>query len=146
MFNVSPSTKGRRGKFAKNIYLVTDSKKFRIVKYTIKANIKPVPAAICSSPSTLKVEHMRPNEKKNISFLIKNTGALDLILNKGIMLSSIQLKTKFPLSISPGKAKKIELFLTAPFYEGKFRGNLMFKTNDKARPKLWVLVTCDIMK
>lgn len=145
-FDIQLDSKGRRGKLKKALYLLTDNKKKPIIKYIIKADIKPKPAPVCFSPSVVKAGKVAPKEAKDVAFEIENKGTLDLVLNKGTAAPAVKVKTALPITIKAGKKQKIDLNVTAPFYEGKFRGNLMFKTNDPTKPKLWILVTADVAK
>lgn len=103
-------------------------------------------APICSASSVVKAGKVAPKEVKNVTFEIENKGTLDLTIDKGVVATAVKLKTSLPQTIKAGKKQKIELAVTAPFYEGKFRGNLMFKTNDIIKPKIWILVTADVVK
>lgn len=145
-FDIKLDSKGRRGKIKKALYLLTNNKKVPMVKYIVTANIKPKPAPVCSAPSVVKAGKMKPNETKEVSFEIKNNGVLDLIVDKKVIATSVKLKTGFPVTIPPGEKQTIEIAVTTPSYEGKFRDNLLFKTNDNAKSDLWILVTADVTK
>lgn len=145
-FTIKLKTKGRRGKIKKTIYLLTDADKLSIVKYILIANIKPKPVPVCFAPSVLKLGSMLPNGQKNSCFIIENKGVLDLIVQKGVVASSVIIRTKLPFTVKPKEKKTVKINFTAPLYEGKYRTNIMLKTNDNAKTNLWVLITANVSK
>lgn len=145
-FEILFKSRRMRGDIEKHLYLITDSKQFPIVECIIKASIKPKPQPVCESPSKLDIGAVAPNDKKTIVFRIENRGERELIIRKGIISSSLDLKYKLPATIAPGEKKMFELLYTAPVYEGKSRANLMLVTNDLRKPRLWIIVTAEIKK
>lgn len=143
-FNIVFKSRRMRGEIEKHLYLITDSKQCPIVECVIKANIKPKPQPVCEAPSKLDIGVVAPNDKKTIIFRIENRGKLKLIIRKGVISSSLELKNKLPATIAPGEKFFFELIYTAPFYEGKNRANLMLVTNDLRKPRLWIIVTAEV--
>ncbi len=143
-FTMEFNSEGRRGKVAKNIYMVTDSKQTPIIKYTIRADIKPKPFPAEISPGKINAGTIAPKSQKELKFKIVNRQKKKLKISRGAMSPLLKLNFKLPLEIPPESEQEFTFKYTAPSYTGGNKCNLMLRTNNPQVGNLWVVVVANI--
>lgn len=144
-FSVKLRSAGQSGKISKHFYLLTNSKKLPLIRYTLKANVISNPMPHCSAIRSIQIGVVKQNELKTILFDIKNIGDKSLNIYKGKIPDNLKLMTQLPLTIEPKKLKTFEAKFTAPNKIGKFNSELKLKTNDPKRALLLIVIRGEVV-